>query len=229
VFRVEGRTKLMQRHTRFLGLAFSVGMLMLFPALSEAIVIHVVDSSRNLFFHDWGHPYNVAPFDATNNEFGALGRGAAPEVVSNQIGALNFAGLGDLTLTATGTNAINATITWGPDGQTTPRIFRGAQVYSLIGVWSESFASIVPLGSHFFVGSSATLHVPGGPAAYLWLGFNDGIFDDNNATPGLGSGFVVSVTRLPEPVPEPSSMALLGLGLGAGALRRRFSRDRIAS
>lgn len=218
----------MQRHKRFLGLAFSMGMLMLFPARSEAIVIHVVDSSRNLFFDNWGHPYNIPPFNATNNEFGALGRGAAPEVVSNQIGALNFAGLGDLTLTASGTNAINAVTTWGPDGRPSPP-FRGLPAYSLIGVWSGSFASIVPLGSHFLVGSAATLTVPGGPAAYLWLGFNDGIFEDNDDNPGLGSGFSVSVSPLPEPVPEPSSLLLFALGLGAGAVRRHFKSGRIPS
>jgi len=183
-------------------------------AAAGATITHLVDSMDSLYFTDWGHPYNVLPF--STNESSALGRGDPAEVVSNFSGAFNFAGAGTLEVTASGSNAISATISFGPDGSP-PGIFRALTVYSLIGVWSESSTEIDPLGDAFFVGSAATLAVPAGPSAYLWLAFNDGIYDDNLDQPS--PGFSVTLTT----VPEPSSLVLLiaGLGLAVGVGRRR--------
>lgn len=198
----------MHLRTRFvLAIALLVG-----SSSAHAVVIsHSVDSMDNLYFTDWGHPYNVPPFDLTNVEFGALGTGEPAEVVSSEGLAENFAGFGTVDIVAAGEIAINGSTLWGPDGAKSP-LFRGLPVYSLIGVWSRSGSAIDPIGGSFFVGSENSLSVPGGPSAYLWLGFNDGIFLDNLDAPLFGGpGF-----DIPEitPVPEPASNALLVLGLG---------------
>jgi hypothetical protein len=162
----------------------------------------------NLYFTNWGHPYNVPPFNDGNNEFGAIGRGDPAQPV-----AADFAGFDQVVVSATGSNAINDSFAFGPDGNP-PGVFRALTVYSLIGVWSSSFVDIVPLGTSFFIGDSAILTVPSSPSAFLWLGFNDGIFHDNDDQPS--AGFSVTLTG----VPEPSTLALFALALG-GLLRIR--------
>ena len=60
--------------------------------------------------------------------------------------------------------------------------------------------------------------MPIGPSAFLWLGFNDGIFDDNLDAPlDGGPGFSVSLTG----VPEPSTLVLLALVLGMARISSR--------
>ncbi len=156
-----------------------------------------------LYFTDWGHPYTET-YNGSNNEAAGLGRGTPADVVP-----MDFAAFAEVEIGATGLNAINGTIAFGPDG--TGPSFRALPRYSLIGVWSTSSSDIVPIGGSFFVGDSATLLVPSAPSAYLWLGFNDGIFDDNQAAPlNGGPGFSVTLTG----VPEPSMLALFALALG---------------
>jgi hypothetical protein len=188
------------------------GSLVLLPLPASASVIHLVDSMDNLYFTDWGHPYNVPPFNDGNNEFGAIGRGDPAQPV-----AADFAGFDQVVVSATGSNAINGSTSFGPDGNP-PALFRALTVYSLIGVWSSSSAAILPLGNAFFIGDSAILPVPSSPAAFLWLGFNDGKFDDNLDQPS--PGFSVTLTG----VPEPSTLGLFVLALGLLRASRRRSR-----
>lgn len=95
--------------------------------------------------------------------------------------------------------------------------FRGLRVYSLVGMWSTSPTALVPLAPvplgapddlPFLVGYGIDLVVPGhaGPL-YLFLGENDGYFDDN------ASAYDVTVTLRAAEVAAPASLALL-----AGAL-----------
>lgn len=162
--------------------------------------MHLVDSMDNLYHDDWGHPYNIPPFNDGNNEFGAIGRGDPAQAVST-----DFAAFAEVEIEATGSNAINSSTLHGPDGL--PSLFRALRVYSLIGVWSESSTLIDPIGNAFFIGDSAILAVPSAPSAFLWLGFNDGKFDDN--LDQHSPGFSVTLTG----VPEPSTLALFALAL----------------
>jgi len=165
--------------------------------------MHLVDSMDALYFTSWGHPY-TAIYDGTNNQAAGVGRGAPAEAVPT-----DFAAFAEVEIAATGANAINGTSAFGPDG-ISGSFFRALPVYSLIGVWSTSSSAIVPIGGSFFIGDSATLLVPSAPSAFLWLGFNDGIFDDNLDAPlNGGPGFSVTLTG----VPEPSTLALFALAL----------------
>ncbi len=70
----------------------------------------------------------------------------------------------------------------GPDGHSGN--FRGLPVYSLIGRWSRSpqvLDDSTVASDPFFIGSSVILTAPPEPGNYyLFLGENDGIFDDNS-------------------------------------------------
>ncbi|MBI1851271.1 MAG: IPT/TIG domain-containing protein [Planctomycetes bacterium] len=78
----------------------------------------------------------------------------------------------------------------GPNGESSE--FRGLPVYSLIGQWSTDPGVLDPntvASDPFFVGENSVLAAPsGGGLYYLFLGYNDGIFDDN------ASSFTVAAT-----------------------------------
>lgn len=83
--------------------------------------------------------------------------------------------------------------------------WRSLPIYTLIGVWSRAPDQIDPIGGAFAIGTTSRLIIPVNEhAAYLFLGNNDGLFDDNQ------DAYAVSFTVF---VPNPGSFVLFGLGL----------------
>lgn len=173
------------------------------PGAQAVILTHVVGPMDNLYNTPWvGNPYPAA-----------IATGMDAESVSSGGSSFNFSSFTILSVTATGCIEDAGTSCTGPDG--TGGSFRGLPVYSMIGLWSSTGPSISAIGVPFFVGSAATLAVPGGGPAYLFLAENDGNFSDNH----FGQ-YDVTI----EAVPEPGTMSLMALGgilLGAARRRRR--------
>lgn len=151
----------------------------------------------NLYHQNWGHPYGSA-----------VGTGVAPSSVP-----LAFLSGQSLNLTATGCVVDRGPSCTGPDGDGSG-MFRDNPVYSLIGIWSSDSVSINPVedGSNptFFIGSSANLVAPSTVGnLYLFLGENDGNFNDNPAS----RYYSVTIETDANTVPAPSAILLLGSGL----------------
>lgn len=164
-----------------------------------------VDGTDNIYFDNWGSANNGLSVDVT-------GRGTPASAVSDGSGPINFADLGPLLTVATGSVVDAGPSATGPDGLSA--MWNGLRVYSLIGVWSSTSAFVTGIGDSFFVGSSATLDVPTGPAAYLFLGENDGIFSDNSGA------YSVEVTYM-APIPLAAAAPMLAAGLGLLVLAGR--------
>lgn len=197
-----------------------------------ALVEDTVSSRDNLFFTDWNGFFNPPPPD-----FEAPGSEAAQAVggydfIANGIAAFNISISGEV---------IDAgALATGPDGCPDPQaacyfnpnnnngIYNFQPAYSVIGVWSttaDEINFITPEGGStwidalVYVGSGGTFEVPDSAlyaSAYLFLGENDGNFEDN-----LPIGFYdVTVSN----VPVPAAAWLFGsalLSLGVMARRRR--------
>ena len=104
-------------------------------------------------------------------------------------------------------DAYMRTLYWTDDG-----LFRGHDVYSLIGIWSANADLIDPISETFQVGSSLKLLTPNtdGPQ-YLFLANNDGLFDDN----------LFHYDVRVEAVPLPATFVLFICGLLALLLTKR--------
>lgn len=183
---------------------------------------HVVSATDNLFFEDWGHGFTGA-IDIRQPEPGGVDVGTPARAVRDADGAFDFSGFEIVEITASGAiRDLNMTFT-GPGGADDPEHrypFRGALVYSLIGIWSASPDSIVPVAPLvpppvFDIGASATLAVPTIAGVYLFLGENDGVFSDN-----VGE-YTVSLTAGFAPVPLPAPGLMLGAGLATLLARAR--------
>jgi hypothetical protein len=189
------------------------------PSVAKAqTVLHSVGPQENLYFSDWGHPYQ------------AVGTGAPARVVQLDGRPLNFAqvlfpaGTSELQVTATGCVVSYGPVCVGTAGTPLDNyIFRGLMVYGLIGLWASDTGPLGPIGvigNPFLLGASSIVTVPNAPNAFLYFGVNDGLFADNTS-----GSFEVTLSgfRLTT-VPEPSSVALLAaglLGLGMVARKRR--------
>lgn len=203
----------------------SIIVLLIISPLSHALLILTEVSSRdNLYQTDWGHPWNTGP-----NTVGAFS--AQPVTAGGS--AVDFSPYDQLTINATGfvvdacdltgtqinlcrTNAdgdqlINDPVIkdlyWTSDG-----LFRGHDVYSLVGIWSALETIIDPISSTFQIGTFLDLIPPSviGPH-YLFLGNNDGLFDDN---------FLSYTVQINAVIPEPSVLFLLLTGLATISFRR---------
>jgi len=183
-------------------------LLFSFPTSSHAIsLLHTVGNQDNLYFDDWGHPYNLA---GDETELGALATGAAARSVHNGPTAFDFAGFSPLQIHATG--LIQDQNVWWTDAKGHSNLFRALRIYSLIGIWSADPDHINPIGNPFYIGVSKSRNVPLVPHAYLFLADNDGEFSDNTA-----GQYDVTIKA----VPEPANALLLGLALAGMALFRR--------
>lgn len=167
-------------------------------AQADIVLSHQTDGTDNLYFTAWGHAFGDA-----------LGDGTAASAVQLGGSAFNFAG-GSLVEIATGLVVDAGATATDADGEA--GLFRGLAVYSMIGVWSSTDSVITAIGSAFFVGTSNSFIAPTGPAAYLFLAENDGVFSDNS-----GHYDVTITFTPPASVPEPGSLALAGLALAAAA------------
>jgi hypothetical protein len=174
-------------------------------AASAATLNHVVGPQDNLYFTAWGHPHVGAP-----------GTGVAATSVTDGFNPFNFSGVGSIGVVATGCIVDAGASCTGPEGLA--GIFRGLTIYSMIGVWSSTGNTVTAIGSAFDVGASNTLVVPNAPAAYLFLGENDGNFADN-----VRGQYDVTLTYQTSVVPVPAALPLLLSGFAGLALfgRRR--------
>lgn len=206
-------------------LIFLIATLFLGAATSAAALAMTIDqtvgSRDNLYYTDWGHWYTQPADNALSNP----DSNPARDVTFGGT-AYNFAGIGSIGVTATGSVVDAGNIATGPDGDTcnpsclfNDGYFRDLRVYSLIGLWSTTADSITPIGdphtAPFFIGSHATLTAPGGPSAYLFLAENDGDFGDNSGH------YDVHLTFDKQDVPEPSPVVLLLGGLVGLLILRR--------
>ena len=180
-----------------------------------------VDSRDNLYYTSWGHWYTMPSDNALGNPYS----NPAHAVLLNGV-AFNFASYSSLTIAASGTvidaggtatdaagapcNVPSAACYFN-DGN-----FRGQKAYSLIGIWSSSATSIIPLTSNwqsaiFEVGTGTTLNIPQIGSAYLFLAENDGYFQDNS---GKYNVHIEATSAVPVPAAAPlmlSGLALLQL------------------
>lgn len=179
----------------------------------------IVDGRDNLYYTDWGHWYTMPDDHALGN----LDSNPARAVALNGT-SFNFADFSTVSITASGMVVDHAGTATDANGDPcnptclfNDGYFRGQKVYSLIGIWSTSADSIVPIGdwqsSIFFIGTEAVLNVPDFSSLYLFLAENDGAFGDN-------SGFY-NVHLTATAVPEPAAWTLFLSGiLGLRLVRR---------
>ncbi len=177
---------------------------------STVTIDYEVTGLDSLYYTDWGHAYNIT---GAGNQYDALGRGVA----AGHVGYAFVAGQ-QLDVSAWSCVRDAGTRCTGADGYNW--LFRGLNVYSLIGIWSESETEIEAVGNAFVLGSSVSLVTPQstGPL-YLFLGENDGIFADNFAR----DYYHVAITTPAVPVPAAAwlfSSGLLGL-LGVAKRRQK--------
>jgi len=214
----------MNKSNHYMLLALLFGAI--FTHNAQALVINTtVAGTDNLYFSDWGHSYTSTQPEwndsgAWNNNFdietSALGRGNAASAVNYA-----FSSGQSLSISATGSVTDWGTSYTDPNGTTTSGAnegwnFRGLPVYSLIGLWSTSATLIDPVDSPFYIGSSLDLFAPTAAGSlYLFLGENDGYFNDNF----FDDKYNVSITVAN--VPEPSTVALMALGMFGIMLARR--------
>ena len=203
----------------FLTLGLTAGLFLAEKATAYTIT-DTVPGTHSLYYSDWGHPYNIS---GGGHEMYALNRGEAAVSFGD---GFAFSSGQNISINASGCVVDAGVICTEPDGYGFGELFRGLPVYSLIGVWSSDPEAIHPVevGSNpaFFIGSSLNSIVPKYTSdLYLFLGDNDGTFEDNP------SSFAYTVTiNSPEPksVPEPGNAAgLIGLslvGLGMGVQKK---------
>ena len=193
----------------FLTFGLTAGLFLADNATAYTIT-DTVPGTHSLYYSDWGHPYNIL---GGGHEMYALNRGEPAVSFGN---GFAFSSGQNISINASGCVVDAGVICTEPDGYGFGELFRGLPVYSLIGVWSSDPEAIHPVevGSNpaFFIGSSLNSIVPNYTSdLYLFLGDNDGTFDDNP------SDFAYTVTiNLPDTksVPEPgSAAAVIGLGL----------------
>lgn len=220
--------------------ALIMGLLLGGSMISQANALtltHTVDATDNLYYSDWGHWF-------TQQSDGALAAYAtgstAASAVADANSAYNFSSWDYLNISVTGRVTDAGSYTTGADGcpnRSDPCWFGDGQfryqdVYSVIGLWSSSADSMIPIlfgniykdwrDAVFLVGSNARIEVPEMDNAYLFLAENDGSFADNAgfyvATINTGFDAALITTSIPEPS---SGLLMLASLLGLFAIRRR--------
>ena len=194
------------------GLAFVAAFSGFATLASAATVTASVNGTDNLYFTNWGSSNGVE-----------TGEGTAARAVADGGAAVNFGGLGTVSVTATG-----RVVDWGPiattaNGVAFQALYNGLTRYALIGVWSSTSGSVTAIGDSFVVGRSISLTAPLATTAYLFLGDNDGVFHDNSGAYSVQ----VSYQEPASVVPLPAALPMLGSAFGMIFLFGRRQRKNL--
>ncbi len=187
---------------------FTFIVTILVPLSSVALTIESkVYSTDNLYAEDWGHWYTT---EADHSLYQYSPGSTYAKAVMHNGSAFDFSNADTITVTIAGmvedaggyeTSAAGCQI---PECQFKDNYFHDQMAYGVIGIWSSTSDYITRINNNFFkndiiaVGEYLELLTPDVTSElYLFLGENDGNFNDNSADDFYSARIEVSQVPLP--------------------------------